>query len=123
MMFDLKDPLKQGDTVPVTLKFEKAGEVKCFARGAGRWRTGARRRRAWRSHDEEEVRQEMHSAGRPSFIAIIATAVVAMSSASAHITLLNREAAIGSSYKAVFVVSHGCAGSATTEIRVQIPKA
>ena len=28
MMFDLKSPLKQGDTVPVTLKFEKAGEVK-----------------------------------------------------------------------------------------------
>lgn len=28
MMFDLKNPLKQGDTVPVTLKFEKAGEVK-----------------------------------------------------------------------------------------------
>ena len=27
MMFDLKDQLKQGDTVPVTLKFEKAGEV------------------------------------------------------------------------------------------------
>jgi periplasmic copper chaperone A len=64
----------------------------------------------------------MHSAGRPGFIAIIATAVVAMSSASAHITLLNREAAVGSSYKAVFVVSHGCAGSATTEIRVQIPE-
>jgi periplasmic copper chaperone A len=28
MMFDLKSPLKQGDTVPITLKFEKAGEVK-----------------------------------------------------------------------------------------------
>lgn len=28
MMFDLKAPLKQGETVPVTLKFEKAGEVK-----------------------------------------------------------------------------------------------
>ncbi len=28
MMFDLKGPLKQGDTVPITLKFEKAGEVK-----------------------------------------------------------------------------------------------
>jgi copper(I)-binding protein len=27
MMFDLKDQLKQGDTVPITLKFEKAGEV------------------------------------------------------------------------------------------------
>ena len=26
MMIDLKDPLKQGDTVPVTLKFEKAGK-------------------------------------------------------------------------------------------------
>jgi hypothetical protein len=28
MMFDLKSPLKQGDALPVTLKFEKAGEVK-----------------------------------------------------------------------------------------------
>ncbi|MFH0296848.1 copper chaperone PCu(A)C [Bradyrhizobium sp. 31Argb] len=27
MMFDLKNPLKQGDTVPVTLEFEKAGKV------------------------------------------------------------------------------------------------
>src|ERR1700761_3610049 len=28
MMFDLKSPLKQGDTVPVTLPFEKAGKVR-----------------------------------------------------------------------------------------------
>ncbi|MFB9267917.1 copper chaperone PCu(A)C [Bradyrhizobium erythrophlei] len=27
MMFDLKGPLKQGDKVPVTLEFEKAGKV------------------------------------------------------------------------------------------------
>jgi periplasmic copper chaperone A len=27
-MFDLKEPLKQGDKVPVTLQFEKAGTVK-----------------------------------------------------------------------------------------------
>jgi periplasmic copper chaperone A len=27
MMFDLKSPLKQGDKVPVTLEFEKAGKV------------------------------------------------------------------------------------------------
>src|ERR1700744_5408459 len=27
MMFDLKSPLKQGDTLPVTLTFEKAGKV------------------------------------------------------------------------------------------------
>ena len=28
MMFDLKSPLKQGDALPVTLEFEKAGKVK-----------------------------------------------------------------------------------------------
>ena len=28
MMFDLKGPLKQGDKLPVTLEFEKAGKVK-----------------------------------------------------------------------------------------------
>jgi periplasmic copper chaperone A len=28
MLFDLKNPLKQGDKVPVTLEFEKAGKVK-----------------------------------------------------------------------------------------------
>ena len=27
MMFDLKGPLKQGDKLPVTLEFEKAGKV------------------------------------------------------------------------------------------------
>ena len=28
MLFDLKSPLKQGDKVPITLEFEKAGKVK-----------------------------------------------------------------------------------------------
>jgi copper(I)-binding protein len=28
MMFDLKSPLKQGDALPLTLEFEKAGKVK-----------------------------------------------------------------------------------------------
>jgi copper(I)-binding protein len=28
MMLDIKSPLKQGDKVPVTLEFEKAGKVK-----------------------------------------------------------------------------------------------
>jgi copper(I)-binding protein len=28
MLFDLKSPLKQGDTLPITLEFEKAGKVK-----------------------------------------------------------------------------------------------
>jgi uncharacterized protein YcnI len=44
------------------------------------------------------------------------------SSANAHITLETHEATVGSSYKAVFAVPHGCAGSATVKIRVQIPE-
>jgi periplasmic copper chaperone A len=55
-------------------------------------------------------------------IAAAAAAAFAASAASAHITLENREATIGSSYKAVFVVPHGCAGSATIKVRVQIPE-
>jgi uncharacterized protein YcnI len=56
------------------------------------------------------------------FLAAVAIATSAASSASAHITLENREATIDSSYKAVFEVPHGCAGSATVKIRVQIPE-
>ena len=32
MLLDLKNPLKQGDKVPVTLEFEKAGKVNALAR-------------------------------------------------------------------------------------------
>ena len=67
------------------------------------------------------MRQQCPAAVRLSSRSL-AVAVLAASSASAHITLESREAAIGSSYKAVFVVPHGCAGSATTKIRVQIPE-
>jgi uncharacterized protein YcnI len=51
-----------------------------------------------------------------------AVASLMASSASAHVTLDNRQATIGAGYKAVFAVPHGCAGSATTKIRVQIPE-
>jgi uncharacterized protein YcnI len=64
----------------------------------------------------------MSRASRTAFLAIIAAAAFAASSASAHVTLEGREATVGASYKAVFVVPHGCAGSATTKIRVQIPE-
>src|ERR1700730_9269149 len=53
---------------------------------------------------------------------LIAVAALAASPASAHITLENKQAPIGAYYKAVFAVPHGCAGSATTKIRVQIPE-
>ncbi len=38
-----------------------------------------------------------------------------------HIVLENKSAPAGSSYKAVFLVGHGCQGSATTGVAVQIP--
>jgi uncharacterized protein YcnI len=53
---------------------------------------------------------------------LIALAILVASPAGAHITLENKEAAIGAAYKAVFVVPHGCGGSATIKIRVQIPE-
>ncbi len=34
--------------------------------------------------------------------------------ASAHVLLEGKQAAVGAGYKAVFVVPHGCKGSATT---------
>ena len=42
--------------------------------------------------------------------------------AAAHITLATPQADVGSTFKAVLVVGHGCAGAATTGIRVQIPE-
>jgi uncharacterized protein YcnI len=41
--------------------------------------------------------------------------------ANAHVTLEGRQATVGTWYKAVFAVPHGCAGSATNKLRVQIP--
>jgi uncharacterized protein YcnI len=50
-----------------------------------------------------------------------AGAVTIISPAGAHVTLENRQATPASYYKAVFAVPHGCAGSPTVKIRVQIP--
>jgi periplasmic copper chaperone A len=66
------------------------------------------------------VRLTISKANHSHFLIFLAA--LGMSSASAHITLENRQATIGSSYKAVFAVPHGCAGSATVKIRVQIPE-
>jgi uncharacterized protein YcnI len=41
--------------------------------------------------------------------------------AFAHVTLEQRQAQVGSSYKAVLQVPHGCDGSPTTALRVRIP--
>ncbi|MDB5886025.1 MAG: nuclear export factor [Polaromonas sp.] len=41
--------------------------------------------------------------------------------ALSHVSLENRSALAGSSYKAVFQVGHGCDGSATTGLSIRIP--
>ena len=54
---------------------------------------------------------------------IIAACVLLAGAAPAfsHIVLESKSAPAGSSYKAVFLVGHGCQGSATTGVAVQIP--
>jgi periplasmic copper chaperone A len=53
---------------------------------------------------------------------LAAVVILTTSPVLAHVSLETKQATIGSSYKAVFTVPHGCAGSATTKIRVQIPE-
>jgi uncharacterized protein YcnI len=48
-------------------------------------------------------------------------AALCIFSASAHVTLERHEAAVGSSYRAVLRVPHGCNGSPTTSLRVRLP--
>ena len=48
--------------------------------------------------------------------------VVLSTPALAHVTLERAESAPGASYRAVLRVPHGCAGSATTKITVQVPE-
>ncbi len=49
-------------------------------------------------------------------------ALLTGSPAGAHVFLEGKQAAIGAEYKAVFVVPHGCSGSPTVKLRVQIPE-
>jgi uncharacterized protein YcnI len=55
---------------------------------------------------------------------VIAAAVCAFSttSASAHVELETETAPVDSFYKAVLTVPHGCEGSATIRLRVQVPE-
>ncbi|MDR6292246.1 uncharacterized protein YcnI [Inquilinus ginsengisoli] len=57
-----------------------------------------------------------------SFLPALAAAALAAAPAFAHITLETQQAAVGGAYKAVLRVPHGCDGSATIKIRVQIPE-
>jgi uncharacterized protein YcnI len=52
---------------------------------------------------------------------ITACLLAASSATSAHVLLEGGQAEVGADFKAVFVVPHGCAGSATVKLRVRIP--
>lgn len=54
--------------------------------------------------------------------AAVAVATLTAVPAFAHATLEVRQAAIGSTYKAVLRVPHGCGAEATNVVRIQIPE-
>jgi uncharacterized protein YcnI len=54
--------------------------------------------------------------------AVLTAALLAASPAGAHVFLEGKQAAVGADFKAVFVVPHGCSGSPTVKLRVQIPE-
>lgn len=56
-----------------------------------------------------------------SLLPALALAAVALP-AAAHVTLETQSAPVGSAYKAVLRVGHGCEGSPTVAIRVRIPE-
>jgi uncharacterized protein YcnI len=59
----------------------------------------------------------------PKRLLLAAASLVAVGGpAFGHVGLAVEEAAIGSTFRATLVVGHGCAGAATTAIRVQIPE-
>jgi len=51
-----------------------------------------------------------------------AGAAAFVGAASAHVTLETREAPVGTPYKAVLRVPHGCEGAATVALRVRVPE-
>jgi uncharacterized protein YcnI len=59
----------------------------------------------------------------PKSTYLILLAAMVASPAGAHVLLeQDKPATVGADYKAVFIVPHGCAGSATIRLRVQIPE-
>ncbi|QEA12648.1 YcnI family copper-binding membrane protein [Comamonas flocculans] len=52
---------------------------------------------------------------------LLAGALLCASTAQAHVTLQTPQAQAGSGYKAVLRLPHGCKGSATVRVSVQIP--
>jgi copper(I)-binding protein/uncharacterized protein YcnI len=60
---------------------------------------------------------------RLSLALTVPLSLVAMGAAHAHVTLADPRAAPGAYYVSFFRIGHGCAGSATTALRVELPEA
>lgn len=56
------------------------------------------------------------------FVSLGAFVLFGSGAAFAHITLETQEAAVGSTYKAVLRVPHGCEGAPTTAVKIKIPE-
>ena len=59
---------------------------------------------------------------KSSFLLAAALVIAAPSLASAHATLEVQQAKVGSTYKAVMRVPHGCQGAPTLKVRIKIPE-
>lgn len=57
-----------------------------------------------------------------TYLSAAAALLLAAGPAFAHVSLETGEAPVGSTYKAVFRVPHGCEGRPTNVVRVQIPE-
>jgi len=55
-------------------------------------------------------------------LATVAALALGTGAAFAHVSLQLKEAPVGSTYRAVLQVPHGCEGKPTTTLRVQIPE-
>ncbi|UDF32393.1 UNVERIFIED_ORG: YcnI family protein (plasmid) [Roseateles sp. XES5] len=55
-------------------------------------------------------------------LAAVAALALGSSTALAHVSLQLKEAPVGSTYRAIFQVPHGCEGKPTNVVRVQIPE-
>jgi periplasmic copper chaperone A len=60
--------------------------------------------------------------GRLLFVGALALLALPIGEAQAHVSFETAQAAVGSGYKAVLRVPHGCEGSATVEIKIDIPE-
>lgn len=60
---------------------------------------------------------------RTSMLALAGATAMSLSTAAlAHVTLEAKSAKLGSGYKAVFSVPHGCEGSETTAVQIDVPE-